>query len=443
MINNISTYTAVYDKPILGSSLEIKNSYFSVYIREATGYSHNVELIKKQGFVPGEDMCILLPIIEIYPHKDILFSKLACILEPVEINDITMSDTYQIVYLSDSYVNNCKLIISIADIKVSFEISEEIERHLLNTKTITIVIYYNDLAYSRTIGFDGNKKYGLFAKIKGTINDHLDRKIKYRNDWTYATLAPSYQKDFIYDTSEYSAYGYASNPSDPGDVPRKFSYRGSCMACGFVPTEKIGLTREHCTPRWLCNASVSDVKPVVADIFCEECNGYFGESYEAIVKDKYTSLPDKDFMDWIVSDKYNTFSRWALKTAYTLTQASNKKINPTWIQELRRGDIPAGFSVYILPGIYHYDRYLYITSTFDIKHGDIFLFTFISGKICFVVTNYPEYLDTPFYRVFPDYVKPSYGSISNIDIKRIHSNMMYQITGQEYIDEQFFTRMAF
>lgn len=438
MINKLSTYTAIYDKEVLGNSSVIKNSYFKFYIKEVTGHRHNIDLIKKQGFVPRNDMCILLPIVEIFPETAALFSNLKYALDLIEINNITMSDTYHVLYLPGSCIDNHKLVICINEISIYFDVPEEIERHLLNTQTITVIIHYNNRMYSRTVVFNQDDTHGIFAISNGAINSNLDKKIKYGKEWEYATLAPSYQKDFIPDTSEYNAYGYSTNPNEPGDVPHKFSYRGPCIACGISPTQKMKLTREHCTPKWLCNASASNVQPVVANILCKDCNAYFGGCYEMIVKEKYMSLSTEEFMKWIINDKYNTFSRWALKTSYTLAQASNKWVNPAWIQELRKGNVPAGFSVYTFPFEVNYNRYFYITSTFDERHGDIFLLTFISGKIIFLVTNYSGHLNIPFYRVFPDFMNPSCRRMPIIDISALHSNIMQQITGQEYLDERLF-----
>ena len=81
MINKLSTYTAIYDKEVLGNSSVIKNSYFKFYIKEVTGHRHNIDLIKKQGFVPRNDMCILLPIVEIFPETSDLFSNLKYALD--------------------------------------------------------------------------------------------------------------------------------------------------------------------------------------------------------------------------------------------------------------------------------------------------------------------------------------------------------------------------
>jgi hypothetical protein len=101
--------------------------------------------------------------------------------------------------------------------------------------------------------------------------------------------------------ADFHTRAYSAKPHE-GDIPT-LEFRGNCLGCGAKR-----LSREHCTPNRV--ARDQEVRPVVARILCAECNGYF--------------------------------VRWAIKTALTLSVASDVRLPPGWMRDPRNGPGPGG-----------------------------------------------------------------------------------------------------
>ena len=82
---------------------------------------------------------------------------------------------------------------------------------------------------------------------------------------------PDYMQDVQQGTSDY--YCYESTPEKESLPSNRTIAFKRCFACN-----KEGNSREHCSPKWI--ADRYKVKPLVANIFCKECNNWFGVNLE-------------------------------------------------------------------------------------------------------------------------------------------------------------------
>lgn len=179
-----------------------------------------------------------------------------------------------------------------------------------------------------------------------------------------------------------------------------------CYACG-----KQEVTREHCSPKWMTNKY--KVKPLIGNIFCSECNGWFGENFEKAAEEKL-----KINSGYFSNEQRLFISKWCIKTALTMSLASGAIVDAEWLPKLKKGEFPDGIEVYFDNRYRFYENgFVYGISRFNKKlRGSVFLFSFLCKDFCFVVIkrNHNEPLVLPFFKFFPKFeIYKSNEGISN------------------------------
>lgn len=179
-----------------------------------------------------------------------------------------------------------------------------------------------------------------------------------------------------------------------------------CYACG-----KQEVTREHCSPKWMTDKY--KVKPLIGNIFCSECNGWFGEHFEKAAEEKL-----KISSGYLSHEQRFFISKWCIKTALTMSLASGAIVDTEWLPKLKKGEFPDGIEVYFdVKNRLYENGFNYGISRFNkLLKGDFFLFSFICKDFSFVVIkrNRNEPLELPFLKFFPEFeMYKSNESISN------------------------------
>lgn len=183
----------------------------------------------------------------------------------------------------------------------------------------------------------------------------------------------------------------------------KIQWNTYCVCCS-----KKEVSREHCTPAWLCR--LLGVEPVVADIFCQSCNTYFGKTLEEPIAGMCTAGV---FPASIPSRALDLMTRWFVKTALTVALASGVRFDLSWFDDIRSGRIPEGliveYSASILTnpndplytfGVSHFSESLHRKNTF--------LFTFACPYFSFYVRRSTPHIQVAFMHEFwPSTVPPS------------------------------------
>ncbi len=217
----------------------------------------------------------------------------------------------------------------------------------------------------------------------------------------------------------YRAYGASPEQED---LPSKISYKGACLGCGAAER-----SNEHCVPNWV--AAKQKSKPVTAPVFCVSCNNHFGEVLELPL-----AKSSPDYVTAKSSDDPLLFSRWALKTAFTLSAASDILIQPEWMRVLRNGEMPEGFEVFASGDCSMRPGYMFAVTHFsqsEVKNGT-FVFSFWMNNLAFFVVRKMNSLhQIPVLpRVYPSRIAPQYLSHGGIDFTKLHAKIIERITGE-------------
>ena len=263
----------------------------------------------------------------------------------------------------------------------------------------------------------GEKNPGLpkFPCRKGSLSDvvaQLDIAKIHKFQCSHIEGAGIYL-DSLIDDSRY--YLYRSIP-DANTIPKPPSFNCGCFVCGKTPT-----TKEHCSPSWF--AKYYEAKPLIASIFCESCNSWFGKEFEqpareALVEERSDYDP-------------KIFAKWAIKTALTMSLASGIQIKPEWLKLLRMCSAPAGFKVYYDPTVVLKDKgYIYYVSDFSpemIERG-AFLFALSTKDFTLCVMNTSDNLiEVPLDQFFPEFIPLRSG-------RRVRLQEMYPSLHQQLLD---------
>ncbi|WP_157485735.1 MULTISPECIES: hypothetical protein [unclassified Frigoribacterium] len=204
---------------------------------------------------------------------------------------------------------------------------------------------------------------------------------------------------------------------DYEDIPNRISKGNTCIACGAV-----GDSREHCLPKWI--AKDQGVEPVIAPLFCIDCNAYFGNELEVPVSASYR---DERFADYVCSE---TFVRWAIKTSLTLSAASDVRIADEWMRSLRSGLTPPGFQVFVVTGVNSEPGYTFSVTQFSRAARDDghFLFSFAIPNLAFIVLRYNKDLAADgMSRIWPSSVAGK--AVATLDLPGIYEDLFTSMTG--------------
>lgn len=200
-----------------------------------------------------------------------------------------------------------------------------------------------------------------------------------------------------------------------------------CVCC---KAEEV--TREHCTPAWLCN--LLGVEPIVSKIFCSSCNSYFGETLENPIKQL---CQGGEFPRELSAEALSLMSRWFVKTALTTALASGVRLDLSWFAEIRENSIPDGLVVEFSPtirtdpadplytyGVSHFSRKL-------MQHGT-FLFTFACPYFSFFVRRSDPPMRAPFMTmIWPQFNRKHCEAPQVESLADLHEVLYVRITREE------------
>lgn len=212
------------------------------------------------------------------------------------------------------------------------------------------------------------------------------------------------------------------------DLPKKISYQGQCLGCGSA-----GSSREHCVPSWV--ARDQGVEPVVAPVFCQDCNNYFGSKLEGPIAKAVRTGSLAGVLD---SD---VFASWAIKTALTLSAACNVQVVKDWMTDLRDGRVPEMFHVFARADVRMVEAgYAFSVAYFSrsTREQGQFLFTFGMNNLVFVVVRHSSrsFAVPGVARVWPSSRRDAHQGLSAdrpLDLRGLHSSMVELMTGHSLI----------
>ena len=170
-----------------------------------------------------------------------------------------------------------------------------------------------------------------------------------------------------------------------------------CYTCGKKET-----SREHCSPRWM--TTKYKVKPLIGEIFCTECNSWFGKELERYAENEL------NIGNEINEEQCSYIVVWCLKTALTMSLASGVNINPQWLIDLRAKCFPRGFEVYFDTRYRLMEKgFNYGVSRFNkrLLANNMFLFSFICSEFGFIVINKAPNiaLEIPLHKFYPCFME--------------------------------------
>lgn len=227
-----------------------------------------------------------------------------------------------------------------------------------------------------------------FEEILPSIIENIDKLDK---------VFPANLNTFL-DTIGSSDYEVYQSTSSFESLPslKNLALGKNCYACG-----KSEVTREHCSPKWMTDKY--KVKPLIGNILCSECNGWFGKNFEKIAEEKLK------INSILLTDEQRLFiSKWCIKTAITMSLASGVIVDVEWLPKLKKEEFPDGIEVYFDTRFrLNENGFSYGVSRFNknlLREG-IFFFSFICKDFSFVVIkrNNNDPLVLPFYKFFPKF----------------------------------------
>ncbi|MGF7018867.1 hypothetical protein M2145_002650 [Lachnospiraceae bacterium PF1-21] len=309
-------------------------------------------------------------------------------------------------YNSSKYV---KAKLNETDLVIKFGCEEELKEITINLSERERCFLANNDSFSLAF-IDGGKNYigrvqfshstcdsPIFPIVKISITTKGSDKILLsiiENIGKVEKVLPGNLDNFldIIGSSDYYIY-QSTNSSESLPSIKNLALGKICYACG-----KEEVTREHCSPKWMTDKY--KVKPLIGNILCSECNGWFGKNIERGAEEylqiKTGFLPDIQRL---------FISIWCIKTAITMSLASGVIVDAEWLPKLRNKKLPEGIEVYFDTGTkLNESGFNYGVSRFNKNLARVnFLFSFTCQDFSFEVikTTHKESLELPFCKFFP------------------------------------------
>lgn len=259
-----------------------------------------------------------------------------------------------------------------------------------------------------------NKKHG-----DSDLQMLIQHAAKYR---ITVPVRPDSYLDIQRGSSDYSVYESTRSNSLP--TPPKLGTR--CWSCG-----KPEITREHCSPKWL--ADYFRVTPLVAPIFCSQCNSWFGKNLEVPMRHFLFS----SFKSSFTEKERILITNWAIKTALTMSLASAVRVQRTWLHSLRNGQPPEGFRVFFDPGVpLSEPGFNFGVSRFadGIVNSGGFLFTMSTPLFTLCVVRTTKEITVPLVEIFPKVSKRTTGIQGNLP--DMHQAIHESISGEPTVPNE-------
>lgn len=298
-----------------------------------------------------------------------------------------------------------------------FVIEPRLAWFLRRCSTLGIVIATEESRWIGTVTTDGEPPR-MCLKPGQLASRAYPALIEKATDWT--PVHPG-NRSRLAGNSDYADDHYRTYLATPGevDLPDQVGWTGDCLACGGP-----GNSREHCIPNWV--ATAQKVQPVVASLFCIDCNNHFGDELEepvarAVNRGTLAGLLGSDL-----------FARWATKTALTVSAASGLHLRHDWMSTLRQGAMPDGFEIFASTDVAFTAGYSYSVTHFSAERdaAGSFLFSFVVDGLGLVVARGAEELLRPpvLARVHPARAAPG-PSPEQLDFGQLHAELLTTMTG--------------
>lgn len=426
MINTSSQWVEIYDIGRIHS--EKVNGTIKLYIREITGTKFDIST-KTEG--ERSDVTVFVPIIYI------------------KVSDFT--DAYRILkeegkkYKSERVPScfllskNMRMNIDKDEITIRYQettypilsinINEYTYEVIKKLKNMTIFMVDKESGFVSSIPIEDNEEdYSVFPIVqKSVFGKESDlKKLVPRISYFDQEIAfkPDYMQDVQHGSSDYYCY---ESTSEKESLPssRKLTFK-KCFACG-----KDEISKEHCSPKWITDKY--KVKALIADIFCKECNNWFGVNLENKMQQFLTTgcINNKELI------------HWCIKTSLTMSIASGVPLNTSDLIQLRKDITPLGYEVYFDTFGCQDSGFYYGVSHFEtqIRERGTFLFTFTMPDFSFVVIKNKEgiSLDVPIKKIWPQVPSQSTSTPHVLNFTDLHQNLHETLSRQktENVDLKF------
>ena len=372
---------------------------FFITICENTGTKINLE---EKNIFDRKDICVFMPTLFLDMSNS---PNIKNIKKSVKKNFFKGydSDCFPITKLINNdikvIVKDKRVSIKINKISKVINFSDDALDFLKKNFFISLIIKIEDEVYFTRLKIKGKENFPKFV-VKGmTINSKIINSLNLlikniKSDDFYITTNEKLFLDCT-GTSDYEVYQSTSLEESLPSVS-KLKFGSSCYIC-----EKNEVSKEHCSPKWLSDKY--NVKPLIGDFLCKECNNKFGKIYEngiqGLLSKEY--LDDKEELDKIV--------RWCFKTSLTMSIASGVAINNNWLKDIEN-NLPQNIEIYFSKNIHLKDKgFNYGVSRFNKKlTNNTFLFTFICSDFSFIVIskNHLNSKNIPYLKLYPNFVEP-------------------------------------
>ena len=373
---------------------------------EYTGTKMDIE---QESVTDRTDFLILIPVlvydISNYTDKKKLVSSLLKSGSRAYIHR-DMPTTYGLLKNTSAVIKNNTLEIRLKseglDRIIRFTLTNKEKNALENFESFSLALQDGDENFIGRIRFaDVENNAPIFPRMKASITNRNFSRVfssTIENISRLEMVYPSNLNNYldIIGSSDYDVYqSTESGESLPSLSNLKLG--NYCYVCG-----KEEVTREHCLPKWMSDKY--HVKPLIGNIFCKDCNSWFGKNFEKVAEKQLV-------VDTILSDEQRFFiNKWCIKTAITMSIASGVAVNKSWLPCLRWNRIPNGFEVYFNPFMkLNENGFNYGVSRFNKKltQNNLFLFSFASADFSFVVINKNSRIlpEIPYYKFYPNYEK--------------------------------------
>lgn len=299
----------------------------------------------------------------------------------------------------------------------SFKIEARLEWFLAGCGTLAIVIKTRSKLWTATITQDGSLPVVLIHDGNTTM-PALDAVMNHSKRWERSGIGNTSLLAGMQRVADHHYRTYAAMTTLEPDLPDRLSYQGDCLGCGAP-----GNSREHCVPNWI--AKDQGVHPVVAPIFCVDCNNYFGQTLETpvAIAARAGALPQE------VGSVL--FTLWAIKTALALSAASDVLIREEWMRAIRDEKMPENFQVFAETNVSMDPGYFFSVTQFSrqARQRGQFLFSFgMNGLFFVVLREESRLLDIPaISRVRPPRLREN--TATSRDLPALHAHVIELMTG--------------
>ncbi|HGK7344764.1 TPA: hypothetical protein ACJ51Y_001206 [Streptococcus suis] len=397
------------------------NGSIRLYIEEMTGTKLDVSS-KLEG--ERSDVTVFVPIIYIElndfsdAYKIIKKDGVEYNSERVPSCDL-LSKTLELIINRDKvvirYRENVKPIVRININLYTYEM-------IKNLRNITLFVVDKDTAFVSSIPVENNQEeYSQFPYVQkmSIFGKDLDLKNLVSNISKFEQ-ARVFKSDYLQGLQQgTSDYYYYESTSNKESLPtsRSITFK-RCFACGKNETSK-----EHCSPKWIANKY--NVKPLVANILCIECNNWFGVNLE----NKIQQLQINNYISKAI------LINWCIKTSLTMSIASGVPFDTNDLMVLKRGITPTGYEVYFINIGVNTEGFSYGVSHFEtqIRERGTFLFTFTMPDFSFIVIKNNEgiLLDIPIKKIWPQGEEQEVNIPSKLNFTDLHQRLHEDLSKQK------------